>query len=159
MCAVQNERRFEELKALAFNSLAFNYDLLGQGNAVRSAVARLQKEECYAIFPEYDPRPESWGNIHSTLKLMGTNVYAPVGPASISKLSRAPMVVMSVRSQGARQYLQKYYPPIAPPKNREDIQLATHEIWRCIEEDSASRGPGEWEMWAEFDRMVAGQPS
>lgn len=145
---------FEDLKELAFPNLMFDFLRLGEENAVRRAVDVLRRGECFAIFPEYDPRGQSGNKNYMSVPFFGAEVAGPLGPASISKIAKAPMVLMSLRRVGEAQFVLKYYPSIEPSSTGWTREDATLQIWRYVEEDLKIRGVGEWEMWFDFVKMT-----
>lgn len=147
---------FEELRSVFFPELDFQHCVLEEVDVVRSALDVLRRGECFSMFPEYDPRREVRDQSHMDVPFFGARVRAPIGPAGISKIAKAPIVPVSGRSLGGGKYVVKYHPVIAPPVKPEDREVVTLEIWDTLKRDLLERGLGDWEMWMEFEHMAVG---
>jgi phosphatidylinositol dimannoside acyltransferase len=122
-------------------------------NVMRDCLTVLGAGRSLSIFPELDP--QGIGPLHVPVPFMGTQVAAPTGTALIAQRAGATLVPYTFSRTGPARYAFHFADPIAAGEGEAGrVDFAT-QLFAYVEQTLLEQGPGRWEMWFEFERMLA----
>lgn len=143
---VFNRMNFAELKQNAFP--------VSDDMTFRRGLEALRAGQIFAMFPEYDPRGQK--DRHTTVSFLGGRIAVPEGPALLSRASGAPMLPVHLDAIGEGRFVLRIHPPLSAPESEAEVRAQVLALWSLIEELLLDGRLGDWEMWTDFDRMLAG---
>jgi phosphatidylinositol dimannoside acyltransferase len=119
---------------------------------ISRAVGALRAGRVLSLYPELSPG--GIGRLHRPVSFLGTRVGAPGGTLLIAERTGAVLVPMVLRRTGPARFRFEVGELIDPRGDGSDHDELLQHLFTRIESFLLAGPPGEWEMWAEFDRMV-----
>lgn len=151
--AVFNRMNFDDMKELAFPDLPIEALQLDSSSVASRAIADLREGRIFSIFPELDPRGVD--RHHQVVPFLGTHVHAPSGPIVLARLAKAPLLPVSITGLGRGRFRLSYHEPLDPPASAAGTRDVLLRLWSLIENVVLNGEVGEWEMWFDFESMMA----
>jgi lauroyl/myristoyl acyltransferase len=149
---VFNRVNFAELKQNAFPELDIDAFPVSDDRTFRRGLEALGAGQIFAMFPEYDPRGQK--DRHVAIPFLGGTIAVPEGPALLSRAARAPLLPVHLDSVGGGRFVLRIHPVISAPTGKGEVRDLVLALWLLIEDLLLDGRLGDWEMWAEFDRML-----
>ena len=147
---------FDELRSAYFSEVDLEGISVPRPELGKECIDVLSRGRVLSFFPEFDPSGP--GRLHVEVPLLGTRVLAPSGAALISQRTGAQLLpFVFVRTAPAR-YRFEFGTPISVSAGSEGRLAATTELFGFLESQLRQNGPGAWEMWWEFEQMLAPSP-
>ncbi|HEX6507522.1 MAG TPA: hypothetical protein VF221_07815 [Chloroflexota bacterium] len=116
-------------------------------------VSVLKEGRILSMFPELDPAGP--GRLHVRVPFFDVEVKAPSGPALLSQRYHALIVPCVFRRTAPARYRFTFFDPIDAAAGNEGRIRAIAKIFRSLEQELTISEPGAWEMWWEFDQIIA----
>jgi lauroyl/myristoyl acyltransferase len=112
----------------------------------------LSKGRTLAIFPEFSggvDQPEY------VVPFLGARLRVPSGYAAIAQRKALPMVPYTFREDGQGRFEFDFLEPISVADGEEGLVAALADVFGAIEHAVVADRPGEWELWSNFDLLLA----
>lgn len=143
----------DELKKKFFDHIDIRGIEVPAPQTLYRCLSVLKEGRILAMFPEFDPAGH--GRLHVRVPFFDVEVQAPSGPALLSQRYNALIVPCVFRRTASARYRFTFFDPIDAAGGNDGRIRATAEIFRIVERELATSEPGGWEMWWEFERMLA----
>lgn len=113
----------------------------------------LESGRVLSMFPELDPAGPN--RMHVPVDFLGTTVLAPGGPVALAQRRGAQLVPYVFRRTAPARYRFEFLGRLSCGEGEQARRETTAEIFGLVERCLLAGAPGGWEMWAEFDEMLA----
>ena len=144
---------FNDIKGAYFPDLDLEGIHVHDGDMVRRCLRALRAGRVLSIFPEISPL--GVGKLHEPVPFMDTTVLAPGGTILLAERTGASLVPFVCHRSGEGRYRFHFSEALVPSEDFATRAEGLTRIFAFIEEQLLASEPGKWEMWIEFERMVA----